>query len=106
MHKHLQKHDFVRALRIGKQIKAQTMRVFSQENPYGFARLGIIVDKKVAPRAVDRNRAKRILRELFRSLRTQLAAHDIIIRVRGTYDSTFEIRLKQDAKNCLLRISQ
>ena len=33
------------------------------------ARIGIIASKRVAPRAVDRNRAKRLVREVFRAMR-------------------------------------
>lgn len=104
-HKRLEKHDFVSALRVGTKMKAQTMQMFFRRNACGSARLGIVVSKKVAPRAVDRNRTKRILRELFRGLQAKIAAYDIIIRVQGTYDVTFEAKLKKDAQDGLLRIS-
>ena len=44
------------------------------------ARLGLIVSKRMLPRAVDRNRAKRVIRESFRHA-VELPAMDIVVRV-------------------------
>jgi ribonuclease P protein component len=41
------------------------------------------VPKRVFPRAVDRNRVKRLLREWFRRKRGSLGSSDILIRVTG-----------------------
>lgn len=43
-------------------------------------RLGLIVGKRCLPRAVDRNRAKRVIRESFRYA-PELPALDIVVRV-------------------------
>lgn len=48
-------------------------------NDVGVARLGMIVAKKVLRRAVDRNRAKRVVRESFR--RQSLEAVDVVVRL-------------------------
>ncbi|MFT4197984.1 MAG: ribonuclease P protein component [Pseudoxanthomonas sp.] len=45
-------------------------------------RLGLAVSRKVDPRAVGRNRIKRVLREAFRQLRAQLPAGDYVIVAR------------------------
>lgn len=45
-------------------------------------RLGLAVSRKVDPRAVGRNRIKRVLRETFRALRSQLAAGDYVVVAR------------------------
>ena len=52
-------------------------------NDLGAARLGLIVGKKVLRRAVDRNRAKRMIRESFRRQR-RLPAVDIVVRLMAT----------------------
>jgi ribonuclease P protein component len=52
-------------------------------NAVGFCRLGLIVPKRVFPRAVDRSRAKRIFREWFRARQERLGARDVLIRLTG-----------------------
>lgn len=44
----------------------QYIRVITASNTEGFCRLGLAISKKVARRAVDRNRIKRHIRESFR----------------------------------------
>ncbi len=46
------------------------------------ARLGMAVAKKVAKRAVDRNRLKRLARESFRQHKHSLAGFDIVLLAR------------------------
>lgn len=46
------------------------------------ARLGLIASRKAAKRAVDRNRAKRLAREVFRLSRPSLPACDVVLQLR------------------------
>lgn len=55
-------------------------------------RIGIVVGKKHAPRAVTRNLIKRQAREMFRQRRADLAGWDFVLRLtrrfdKGTYDA-------------------
>ena len=52
----------------------------ARPGPADAPRLGLIVGKKVLRRAVDRNRAKRVIREVFR-LADGLPPLDIVVRV-------------------------
>lgn len=47
------------------------------------ARLGLIIPKRFANRAVTRNTIKRIIRETFRHKREQLPAADYVFRLHG-----------------------
>jgi ribonuclease P protein component len=58
----------------------------------GGGRVGYVIGRKVAPRAVDRNRLRRKLREVARALYAQWARFDVIVRVRRAAD-----RGEQDA---------
>ena len=53
-----------------------------QPNDCACPRLGIIAGRKAAPRAVDRNRGKRLIREVFRASMPELAGLDLIVQVR------------------------
>jgi ribonuclease P protein component len=48
------------------------------------ARLGFIVGKKAAPRAVDRNRVKRLVRIVHRQFLQQLDAQDVVVQLRSS----------------------
>jgi len=52
-------------------------------NNLSVARLGIIAAKKALPRAVDRNRGKRLVREIFREVFPSLAAVDVVVQLRS-----------------------
>ena len=56
------------------------MRLAARDSGFETARLGLIVGKRMLPRAVDRNRAKRVIRETFRQA-SGLPAMDIVVRV-------------------------
>lgn len=49
------------------------------------ARLGIVVGKKFAPRAVERNLVKRTVRELFRQCQDRLAGRDVLLRLQAKF---------------------
>ena len=46
-------------------------------------RVGYVIGRKAMPRAVDRNRLRRRLREIVRAARPALDAYDVILRVRS-----------------------
>jgi ribonuclease P protein component len=73
--------DIAALLSKGQALRRPGFSVFSRVNVFDFPRLGLIVPKRVFPRAVDRNRMKRVLRELFRAQQGRLANRDILIRL-------------------------
>lgn len=56
--------------------------MFAKPNALERARIGIVTAKKVAPRAIDRNRVKRMVREVFRNWRDRLGGLDVVVRLR------------------------
>ena len=50
------------------------------------ARLGIVIGRRIAPRAVARSAMKRMVREVFRQLRSDLGTTDYVVRVRRPAD--------------------
>ena len=45
-------------------------------------RIGYVIGRKTLPRAVDRNRLRRRLRETVRAMRPALMPYDVILRVK------------------------
>jgi len=73
--------DIAALLSGGRALKHRGFSVLFRANLLGVPRLGLIVPKRVFPRAVDRNRMKRLLRELFRAQQARLGSRDILIRL-------------------------
>ncbi|MEX3630520.1 MAG: ribonuclease P protein component [Burkholderia sp.] len=53
----------------------------------GDARLGLVIGKKFAPRAVTRNLAKRLARDAFRRRRAEFAGWDLLLRLHTRFDA-------------------
>ena len=66
------------------------------------ARLGLIASRKAARRAVDRNRGKRIAREAFRAICTQLPQVDIVLQLKNDLRAASNGELRKEL-NQLLR---
>lgn len=52
----------------------------------GTARLGLVIGKKFAPRAVTRNLVRRVAREAFRVRRAQFDGFDLLLRLHTRID--------------------
>ena len=74
--------QFTEALAEGAAGLRRHFTVYARPNGLTHARIGIIASKRVAPRAVDRNRAKRLVREAFRAMRHRLTGTDIVVQLR------------------------
>lgn len=57
-------------------------QVWFRPNQQQGARLGIVVGKRVAPRAVDRNFVKRLIREMFRKEQWRLNGLDVVVKLQ------------------------
>lgn len=51
------------------------------------ARLGLVIGKKYAPRAVTRNLVKRLARDAFRTRRAEFAGWDLLLRLHTRFDA-------------------
>ncbi|MCW5604667.1 MAG: ribonuclease P protein component [Burkholderiales bacterium] len=64
-------------------VRGRLFIVRARPNEQRQARLGIVAGRKALPRAVDRNRGKRLTREVFRQSQVELGALDIVVQLRS-----------------------
>ena len=83
-----QRPDFERAYETGVRISGRFMTVFVVKNGGTEARLGIAATRKMGD-AVERNRAKRLARELFRRHKIDAGLDVIIVPRREMVDAPF-----------------
>lgn len=73
--------------------------------PDGCARLGITVPKRSVPKAHDRNRIKRIVREAFRLRRAALPAFAFVVVARGDIAQAEAKAIRADVEKLFDRLA-
>lgn len=110
--------SFVRALRLTRP--AEYRRVFASAarntsraftvlvvpNALQHPRLGLAVSRKAAPRAVARNRIKRIIRESFRQQHRELGDWDIVILARNAAATSSALVLRTELEQHWKRLKR
>lgn len=88
-----QRKDFEQAL-ISPCLSNKWFAVYPRLSANSDPRLGMIVSKRIMPKAVSRNYAKRLIREIFRMSIPDLPALDYVIKIRRglTKDTSREAR--------------
>ncbi|MBA3536746.1 MAG: ribonuclease P protein component [Tatlockia sp.] len=76
----LKKSDYDYVFEQAKKIATPEFIILHRANSLGYSRLGLALSKKAIPKAHDRNRIKRLLRETFRI--RELPAFDVIFLAR------------------------
>lgn len=105
-HLTLQK-EFERVFQEGTVFKDAKVVLYVAGNRLPYSRLGLVVSKKVG-NAVRRNRAKRLLREVYRLNKHLLAVHiDIIAIPRHPFSSDLKrVDVENGFKKLLLKINE
>jgi len=96
--------DFSSVFNFRKRLSGHFLAIHYQYNQLGSPRLGLIVGKKTARLAVDRNYMKRVLRELFRVHRHQLQSVDLVIRTQRAFDAKVYMSVEQEFKRVLTKL--
>lgn len=95
----LRPYEFALTLK-GKRLARGKLLVLIASNPNhqqqpNKPKLGIIVGKRFAPKAVTRNTIKRVLRETFRLRQHQLAPRNYIVRLHSSVGNLSLTKLKK-----------
>ena len=101
------KKEFERVFQDGKVFKDEKVVLYVAVNRLPYSRLGLVVSKKVG-NAVRRNRAKRLLREVYRLNKHLLTAHiDMIAIPRHPFSSDLKrADIENGFKKLLLKINE
>ena len=83
---------FESVLRHGRRVEGLYLQLIVAPAPATGGRIGYIIGRKVASRAVDRNRIRRKLREAVRAQPAATHEHDVVLRVTRARN-----RAEQDA---------
>jgi ribonuclease P protein component len=80
---------------------APGLDLLAAPNGLDYARLGLIVPKKIIATAVGRNRIKRLIREGFRHNQRELPGLDVVARIKSKIaDDDLKIALIAALKSC------
>jgi ribonuclease P protein component len=97
--------DFVCLRKNGRRIATPLFNAQAMAGSAGTARLGLAVSRRVSPDAVRRNRIKRIARESFRHVRSDLPVFDILLIARESADAQDNATLRADLEALWRRIA-
>ena len=93
--------EFEAVLRSGVRVSTRNFVARALANDLVRARLGMMAGKKSAPRAVDRNRAKRLIREVFRVVCPAIGAFDVTIQLRSDLRSQHNSSIRAELQDLL-----
>ncbi|HWA37328.1 MAG TPA: ribonuclease P protein component [Burkholderiales bacterium] len=97
------KAEFEHLLRHGARRSVDGITFFLATRDAGGPRLGLLVTRKHAPNATDRNRLKRCIREAFRLEQQALGPVDML--VRPPYGARGDARMLTRLRQALLTLS-
>lgn len=80
--------------------------MYMMPNSLGYPRLGIVVSKKTARRAVARNYMRRVLREWFRLNREKLGGLDVVVKVQKPFARPEFHATQEELQRFLIRLQR
>jgi ribonuclease P protein component len=98
--------DFSSVFSLRKRIASRYLVMRYRVNALQAPRLGLIVAKKTAKLAVQRNYMKRVLRELFRLNQHLLPAVDLVIQVQKPFEKPDFMQIKQEFEQLMQKLAK
>lgn len=98
--------EFSSVFSFRKRVSAHFLVFHYQPNQLKFCRLGLVVSKKVAKRAIDRNYMRRVLRELYRQQASTQISVDLVIRVQNAFASQNFSQVTQEFEGLMVKLQK
>jgi len=95
--------EFERIFKHGKRTASPLMALHVLAQDESTARLGLVVSRKVDKRAVGRNRIKRVVRDYFRKVRSQLQPGAYVVLARADAKQADNAQLRQTLERLFAR---
>ena len=74
--------DYKKLFRRPPEIVSKEFSLWSTQNGFEFVRFGVVVPKRNIKLAVNRNKAKRLAKEVFREFRQKNVGKDLVLVIR------------------------
>ena len=104
-HRFSERGSFGPALRSARKLRGDTVVVSIVPGRAGATRLGIAITRRLVPRATERNRFKRLVREAFRRHEVKGRGVDCVVALRKPFDATMATGLRQELKGLFDQVS-
>ncbi|NBQ67502.1 MAG: ribonuclease P protein component [Nitrosomonadaceae bacterium] len=100
--------EFAAVINLKCQTNGNLIQIYMKPNEFEYARLGLIVSKRIERSAVKRNKIKRILRETFRKNRfhDQTIKMDWVMRLRRPVPRNELKKLTAETQLLMLQLQQ
>ena len=96
--------DFSSVFNLRKRIANKHLVMRYRLKEVNIARLGLIVSKKTAKLAVQRNYMRRVLRELFRLNQHRLPAVDLVVQIQKAFEKPDFMVIQQEFEHLVQQI--
>lgn len=96
--------EFSSVIRFRCSVYGKFLHVFAKPNGLSHPRLGLVVASKIERLAVNRNKVKRVLREVFRARQRNLTGLDLVVRLRCAVDPGSLSRMTDEARRLMCEL--
>lgn len=97
--------QFERVFGQGRKLRTPHLTAVVASSDTGHPRLGLAIARKAAPKAVDRNRIKRLARESFRVAQNLLPSCDVVLLATPSAVKASSAGLRRDLDSLWTRIA-
>ena len=98
--------EFSSVFSFRRRIHGKFLAINYKPSSLGYPRIGIVVSKKMARRAVARNYMKRVVRELFRLNRLNIGDVDIVVRINQSFSKLDFVNVVREFELGLTKLPQ